>query len=62
MLICSGPQLAGECARKHAHCQCSAVVTVPFSELGELGRGAELQARYDKWMTGLKEQYGTTGE
>lgn len=32
------------------------------SELGELGRGKAFQARYDKWMRGIKEEYGSTGE
>ncbi|GHJ87907.1 hypothetical protein NliqN6_4309 [Naganishia liquefaciens] len=34
--------------------------TIARCELGELGRGPELQARYDKWMTTIKEEYGTT--
>ncbi|KAJ9121519.1 hypothetical protein QFC22_002137 [Naganishia vaughanmartiniae] len=29
-------------------------------ELGELGRGKALQARYDKWTAGIRERYGTT--
>ena len=37
-------------------------MVVASSELAELGRGSELQARYDKWMTGIKDRYGTTGE